>query len=519
MKYLVTGKEMRLLDKNTSNYFKVPEVVLMEQASMCFVWRLCDILKEKIEKKNIRGIVFCGWGNNGADGIAIARLLNQKGVFTEVCKINDVVKEKVATSKSFELQEEIYHAYHFPIQKNVECIRSQDYDFVIDAIFGIGLSRDIIGEAAGFINLINEVKGIKFAVDMPSGVNSDNGHIMGVAVKCDYTITFSYAKVGQYLWPGFDYAGKIFVEQIGITDDSWLENKPSLAYLEKEDLSLLPRRPMHSNKGTFGKLLVIAGSSDIAGAAILTVKSAYRCGVGLVKLLTHENNRLAVQKAIPEVLLSTYKESICKESLINDMKWADAIVIGPGLGQSELAHELVEIVRISVKRPVVWDADALNVLSSNTELLFSSNADYVITPHLKEFSRLINNDSIHWIQNHLIEAANDFAKNHNLICVLKDFHTVTSNSQGISFLNLSGNNGMATGGSGDVLTGIIGALLAQGLSSMEASSFGVYIHGLAGDFAREKMGVHSIMASDIIEGLESVWKGIDDAKHESLCRD
>lgn len=511
MKYLVTGKEMKLLDKNTSSYFQVPELVLMEQAAMCFVWRLCDILKETIENKNAKGIVFCGLGNNGADGLAIARLLNEKGIYTEVCKTNEVFTIQGSTSDSFQVQEKIYAAYNYPVQNQISVILNTKYDFVIDAVFGIGLSRPLNEEYAKIIQCINDTNGMKFAVDMPSGVNADNGQVMGAAVKCDYTITFSYGKLGQYVWPGSEYSGNVFVENMGITEASWLDMRPEMAYLESSDLGLLPKRPAHSNKGTFGKLLVIAGSLDMAGAAVFTAKAAYRCGVGLVKVFTHKENRVILQKSVPEALVSTYGDSINKKQLITDIEWADAIVIGPGIGQSSIAHELVEIVRSSSSVPVVWDADGLNILSQNTESLLLPHAKYIMTPHIGEFSRLINK-SVFWIQNHLIESAREFASTYGVVCVLKDFHTVCANFQGINYLNLSGNNGMATGGSGDVLAGIIGALLLQGLNEIEASAFGVYIHGLTGDYVREKMGTHSMMASDIIDALKEVWKGIDYAE-------
>lgn len=502
---------MKLLDQNTSGYFKVPELVLMEQAAMHFVWRLCDVLKETIENRNVKGLVFCGLGNNGADGLAIARLLNERGICAEVCKINDFLKEKGATSASYQIQEDIYQVYKYPTQNNIEQILATDYTFVIDAVFGIGLCRNLNEEYTKIVELINQTKGVKFAVDMPSGINADNGQVMGMAVQCDHTITFSFGKNGQFLWPGCDYAGKTHVVDMGITKASWLDKKPSMAYLEKQDLSRFPKRPAHSNKGTFGKLLVIAGSANMAGAAIFAAKAAYRCGVGLVKIFTQEENRTIIQEAIPEAILSIYGNSLKKEQLIEDINWADAIVIGPGLGKSKTAKETVRLVQQSASVPVVWDADAINILAEEPESLLLPHTEYIMTPHLGEFSRLTNN-SVSWIQKHLVESSIDFARTYDVICVLKDFRTVTANPYGLSFLNLSGNNGMATGGSGDVLAGIIGALLAQGQKGMEASSFGVFIHGLAGDYAREKMGTHSIMASDIIDALKDVWKGIDYAE-------
>ncbi|MBQ2902198.1 MAG: NAD(P)H-hydrate dehydratase [Agathobacter sp.] len=512
MKYLVTGKEMKLLDQNTSNYFKVPELVLMEQAAMHFVWRLCDVFKETIKKENPKGIVFCGTGNNGADGFAIARLLNQKGIYTEACEVNVLLKEKSDTSVSNQMQKEIYQAHRYPIIEGFKPEGfDEEYDFIIDAIFGIGLSRPLNQAYMGLIEMINHIKGMKIAVDIPSGINADDGQIMGAVLKCDHTITFSFGKLGQYLWPGCEYAGTVHVVDMGITEASWLERKPSMASLEKADLSFLPKRPAHSNKGTFGKLLVIAGSVNMAGAAIFVAKAAYRCGVGLVKVFTREENRGIIQETLPEALVSTYTEALKEEQLIAEINWADAVVVGPGIGMSKNAKELVRIVQMAASVPVVWDADALNILAEKPESLLLPHTEYIMTPHLGEFSRLTNN-SVAWIQNHLVDSAIDFARTYDVLCVLKDFRTVVANPYGLSYLNLAGNNGMATGGSGDVLAGIIGALLAQGQKGIDAAAFGTFIHGLAGDYAREKMGTHSMMASDIIESLKDVWKGIDYAE-------
>ena len=509
MRYLVTGKEMKLLDQNTSSHYKIPELVLMEQAAMHFVWELCTVLSSQSPRK---GIVFCGLGNNGADGIAIARLLIERGIPTHICKIKDFLNEKSQASASFQVQESIYDAYKYPVIGSLDEIQNENYDFVIDAVFGIGLSRNLNDEYIALLDKINYLNGIKIAVDMPSGINSDNGQIMGNAVKCDYTITFSFEKMGQYLWPGCEYAGKTYVVDMGITQKSWLDKKPNYAYLEDKDLSKLPKRVDHSNKGIYGKLLVIAGSKEMAGAAIFCAKAAYRSGVGLVKVFTHEDNRTIIQAAVPESIVATYGNKLNKEELIEHLKWADALVVGPGLGQSSIAKDIVKLVHRTVSVPVVWDADALNIFAQDINQLLLPHTEYIVTPHIGEFSRLTEN-TVNWIQNHLIESAIDFARTYDLICVLKDFHTFTAVPFGLSYLNLTGNNGMATAGSGDVLAGIIGALLAQGVRGDNAASIGVYLHGLAGDKAKGKNSAHALIASDIIEALQEVWKGTENAEY------
>lgn len=505
MRYIVSGKEMRLLDQNTSGFYKVPELVLMEQAALAFVKELSSLLESFVGK---RGIVFCGAGNNGADGMAIARLLQERGADMHICRIIDVWRLSATTSSSYQTQAAICESYGYKQITDIQQLKNQNFDFVIDAVFGIGLSRELDENYQEIFSTINNISGIKIAVDMPSGIHSDNGQIMGTAIKCDYTITFSYGKCGQYLWPGCEYAGRTIVSDIGITNRSWLERKPSLGALEQADLYYLPKRPQHSNKGTFGKLLIIAGSSNMAGAAILSARAAYRSGVGLVKVMTPEENREIIQKSLPEAILSTYANIIDETSVIQDIKWSDAIVIGPGIGTGELAKTLVAMVRKYAEVPVLLDADALNIIAQDTNTLLLPHTETVVTPHLGEFSRLSGN-SVEWTQSHLIESALDFARTYDVICVLKDFRTITGVPYGMSYINMSGNNGMATAGSGDVLSGIIGAFLAQGMRAEEASAYGVYIHGLAGDIAAKSMGTHGVTASDIVDGIKEVWNKLE----------
>ncbi len=495
---------MKLLDQNTINCFHIPEMVLMEQAAFVFVWELSNILKNNAHK----GIVFCGTGNNGADGMAIARLLNERGIQTDICKTKDLWKLTAETSESYKLQEKICSSYEFTFVDTIEQIYNSEYDFVIDAVFGIGLSRNLGDEYLQIVDTINNISALKIAVDMPSGINSDNGQIMEKAVKCDYTITFSFAKHGQLLWPGNEYAGKTIVADMGITARSWLDKKPSMAYLEECDLYSLPQRPVHSNKGTFGKLLIIAGSINMAGAAILAARAAYSNGVGLVKVFTNEANRFIIQTSVPEAIVSTYDRVLNDNVLIDELKWADAVVVGPGIGTDSIAKQIVQVVRRNAAIPVVYDADALNLIAEDINSLLLPHTECIVTPHLGEFSRLTGN-AVSWIQKNLIDSALDFARTYDVICVLKDFHTVIANPYGLNYLNLSGNNGMATAGSGDVLTGIIGAFLAQGFKGIDAASYGTFVHGMAGDIAQNNMGTYGVTASDIIWGIKEVWNKVE----------
>lgn len=493
MHYLVSGKEMKLLDQNTSQFFHVPELVLMEQAAMAFVRKLL-LLKKEFHT----ALILCGSGNNGGDGLAIARLLHQEGISVTLFPAGELAGHR--TSSSYEVQKAICQAYQIP-EVN-ELSETQSYDVVIDALFGTGLSREVTGTLAEELSEINRMSGWKVAVDIASGISSDTGALLGTAFLAEDTITFSYGKVGQYLWPGSDYCGNIHIVPMGITDESMLGTLPKIMTLDRADLKKLPERKPHSNKGTYGKLLVIAGSVNMAGAACFCTKAAYCMGSGLVRVFTPEANRIILQTKVPEAVLITYGESF-EEELLLQLQWADAIVLGPGIGTDASASAITRLVIKNSNVPVVVDADALNILSKDCSLLKEAHAELIVTPHLGEMSRLTQK-SVSKLQEDLVSAAETFAQTYQTVCVLKDFHTVSAAPDQTICLNLSGNNGMATAGSGDVLSGILGSLLAQGLTPKEAAFLGVYVHGLAGDAAREKCGVRGLLASDIIEGLKEV---------------
>lgn len=494
MKYLVTGKEMKLLDQNTTDAFSVPTQVLMEQAAMAFVQKLFSI--DRAWKKVL---ILCGNGNNGADGVAVARLLNQEGTETAVCRIGEG-----NDSELMKLQTAIYQSYHFP-EVSWDNVDFAAYDCVVDAIFGIGLSRPIRGIAEQVIGRANEADAYRVALDMPSGISADSGEVLGSAFRADATITFSFGKIGQYLWPGNEFCGNVIVAPMGITQDSWLERKPRFATLEQEDLNLLPRRIAHSNKGTYGKLLIVAGSIDMAGNAALCAKAAYRMGVGIVKIFTPAENRQALFSLVPEAILSTYDKSVDEKKLIEDLKWADALVIGPGIGTGAAGSKMLEVLLENSSVPMLLDADALNIMAQNTERFLLPHTDMVITPHLGEMARLTG-DAVSYIQNNLTEVAENFANQYDLVCVLKDFRTVTAVPYGLTYINTSGNHGMATAGSGDVLSGVIGSLLAQGMCAKDSAPLGVFVHGLAGDICLQRQSAASVMAGDLADAICEIAK-------------
>lgn len=493
MRYIVNSREMKNYDNNTIETYHVPSVVLMERAALAFVEALYE---KKIDLEYV--LVVCGNGNNGGDGYAIARLLMLKGIRVDVVRAETSAKE----TEGCQLQRQIWESYGNVVHDKIAELNV--YTVVIDAVFGVGLSRNIEGSYADILTRMNECTGVKLAVDIPSGISSDNGAVLGTAFRADVTITFAFEKIGSVLWPGNEYAGEIIIKDIGIDERSFLEKKPSVCAMEDSDLAMLPIRKSHSNKGSYGKVLIIAGSVGMAGAAYLSAKAAYCSGSGLVRILTPEENRTVLQSQLPEAIVTVYNAKKPEmNQMIDAIGWADVIVCGPGIGTLDVANNIVKCVLKNASVPVVFDADALNVIAEDVNILLRPHTELVVTPHLGEMSRLCG-DAVAYIQNHLLEVAEEFARQYNVICVLKDEHTVTSVPYHQTYLNMSGNAGMATAGSGDVLSGIIGSLIAQGLPADEAAPLGVYLHGKAGDVMQERYSKRGLMASDLCEGLRLV---------------
>lgn len=519
MKYLVRKGEMKQYDTNTQEVFGIPSLVLIERAALAAV--------EELERdglpKGSRVLLVCGTGNNGADGLVMARLLHLKGYAVQILTVGNRTKATPENKKELEIAAnygiETVTAEKFLDQfwrqnsdragERDACLRDI-YDVVVDAVFGVGLSRRIEGVYGQLLTCLNELTGKKMAVDIPSGIDADDGSILGVAFRADLTVTFSYEKIGMRLFPGQSYCGEIVCRSVGIDDCSFLVQTgrgraPLTAACTLEDLVQIPARRPHTNKGSYGKVLVIAGSVNMAGAALFSAKAAYLSGCGLVRILTPEENRTVIQGTLPEAVLTTYHSKKPEmDAVIAALQWADVIVCGPGLGTGDAAQRLVQAVLKNAAVPVILDADALNIISEEPDILRKPHTDLIITPHLGEMARL-QNVTVSYIQDHLVESAQEFARTYNLICVLKDARTITAVPYGRTYVNLSGNNGMATGGSGDVLTGVIAGLVAQGEEPELAAPLGVYIHGLAGDEASKTYGCYSLMAQMILEKLPDVF--------------
>ncbi|OCG26052.1 hypothetical protein A9G11_01635 [Gilliamella sp. wkB108] len=491
MQYLVTSSEMKHFDTQTSQTIGLPSLVLMERAALAVVEQL------KKGQFNLHKVaVVCGYGNNGGDGIAIARLLKLQHINVIIYLVGD------PNLASPETRQQINIAQHYNITTITQSPKTLvNYTTIVDALFGIGLNRNITGDLLQIIKLINQSNADILAVDIPSGICADTGKILGAAVKAKQTVTFAYQKIGFTLYPGHEFAGEIIIADIGI----YADKKPEHYTYNHHDLArLLPDRQNYSNKGSFGKVLVIAGSQNMCGAAYLSAKAAYKVGAGLVRIYTPECNRDVLLSQLPEVLLTPYiPNQIDSDQLKQLINWASVIVIGPGMGISTDTHKILSCVLASANIPIIIDADALNTLANDIDLLKQAHTTIIITPHLGEMARLTL-QSIDTIKNNLVATAKAFAEKNQVICVLKDAKTIVATPQKPTYINQSGNNGMATGGTGDVLTGIIAGLIAQHLPATQAAPVSVYLHGLIGDAVAKKLGKHSMLASDIIDGISDI---------------
>lgn len=508
MEYLVTTQEMQNLDRATIDQVGIGALVLMERAAMAACEEI--LCRYKGKKKNQRVLILAGCGNNGADGLALARMLSEEGFEVQVV----ICGNRNKATDQWKTQYKILK--HFPVETGCKTILSE-YDILVDALFGVGLSREISGEYADIVHAFNGAVGFKVALDIPSGVHADNGRIMGCATRVDLTVCFAFPKRGLLFYPGCEYAGELVVRNIGIGEAA-MESKPQMFRYTESVKELMPLRDEAGNKGTFGKALIAAGSRNMAGAAVLAAKACYRVGTGMVKVLTEECNREILQTAIPESLfvptvnagdvqanLPLYDENV----MLFD--WPDVLAIGPGLGTDEQAYVLVSTFLKKSVLPLVMDADALNLLAAHKELMEevmkqgAAGRCLILTPHVGELSRLTGK-SIKEIKEDPVKIAMELAKRLRCIIVSKDARTlVCCEGEGIC-MNTTGNSGMSTAGSGDVLTGIITGLLALGMSGFEAASTGVYLHGLAGDYAAKRLGKNGLLAGDIALAIADVLR-------------
>lgn len=493
--YLVTAAEMQRYDKQTIERIGIPAMVLMERAALETLHYIQTHFSEG------SALILAGVGNNGGDGLALARLLLERGWQVEIWCVGNQKKASAQWQEQYHILENGMFFGEDTLFSSIP--RQEEYTIMIDALFGVGLSREITGEWKEAVSLFNRIKGYKIALDLPSGIHADTGSVLGTAVRADATVTYGFAKRGLFLFPGREYAGKTQTADIGITERSFFGTIPEVFTYAVSPGELLPERTEDGNKGTFGKVLVVAGSVNMAGAAILASRAAYRAGAGMVKVITPEENRVILQTAVPEALFGT------EQSLQDGMEWADVFVAGPGLGRGEMAQYCLERVIAYGKKPLVLDADGLNLLAKapalqeKLALQGREGRKLILTPHVGELARLTGSPISETKQN-LLQQGKQLAEKLHAVVVAKDAATFVCGEEQSSYLNCCGNSGMATAGSGDVLAGITGTLLAQTEDAFETALTAVYLHGKAGELASERKGKHGCMAGDIAEALGSL---------------
>ena len=510
--YLVTAAEMKRYDANTIEKLHMPALLLMERAALVTV----EEIQRLYGSTPCKVLVLAGCGNNGGDGLAVGRLLMLQGYeVTYVIPMEDFYDRCTEETRC---QIDILQGYQVQIFSMKE---EGEYDIVVDALLGIGLSKPVEGRLREAVEWIGRSNAIVCSVDIPSGVHADTGEVMGCGVWADLTVTYGFRKIGQMLYPGVLYQGKLVCRQMGIDEHSFFEKPPHWYTYHGREYGMLPARPADGNKGSFGKVLVVAGNEEIAGAAMLAAKSVFRTGAGMVKVVTAEKNRTALQQFLPETMLLTYtEEDIDREreqfmtSLRKAETWADCILVGPGIGMEQTALRLLRFCIMESDLPLVIDADGLNLLAQNKELQTAladkkaQDRPVILTPHLREFARLYGCTTAQ-AKTHLTEYPRQLSEKLHCTVVCKDARTIVEQwEERQGYLNTTGNSGMATAGSGDVLAGMVTGLLAQGVTGMDAAVSGVYLHGLAGDLAAEQKTETSMMATDIIDWIgEAIRRG------------
>ena len=506
---LVTASEMNEIDRKAAEIFEISHLDLMENAGK----GLSEVvLKNYPDTKRIA--IFCGKGNNGGDGLVAARYLSAKAnvaVFL-LCRRDEISGDARANldkykGKLFEITTEE------EFKKTISVAAKAD--ILVDAILGTGLKAELTGQYRRVVEGINSLGKKVVSVDIPSGISSDTGQVLGAAVRADLTITFGIPKVGLYLFPGIEYAGKVEVIDIGLPEALTSGEGIKNGIIDRSDIApLFPKRQKDTHKGSYGHLLVVAGSRGKTGAAEMVSMSALRSGTGLVTLAVPKNLQPIFEMKLVEVMTEPLSEgerwSIGEYALGEVLSLAEgksAVAIGPGIVPTPAATMVMAGLIKELYQPVVIDAGGIDAIISNPEVLKKAKGQRVITPHPGEMGRLLGIPSRD-VQADRVGIASRFAVENNVCVVLKGAHTVIAVPEGRAYINTTGNPGMATAGSGDVLTGMIGGLLAQGFKPELAAIAAVYLHGLAGDLLRNEMGEYGIIATDLIEKIPFAIKSV-----------
>ena len=491
---ILSAEQIREWDQYTIQHEPISSIELMERAAgECMGW-----FEENGFLKN-RFIIFCGKGNNGGDGLAIARMLSQKD-----CPVSVYILEfgHLGTS-DFQINLERLHQYAGVgikyIQTEEQFPSFDEKEIIVDALFGSGLNRPLEGVTAKLVEHINNSGCKIISIDVPSGLPVDHPAKGSAVIRADHTLTFQISKLTFLLPENASFAGEVHILDIGLHPDFYHSVETNYELIDREIISALYKpRNRFAHKGNFGHALIIAGSYGKMGAAALCTRSCLRSGAGLTTAHIPKCGFEIMQTSAPEAMVITDFNSSILTKIGEDLQKFDSIGMGPGIGTASETKKFLHEIFNDYKNPIVLDADALNIISSDKELLKRVPANSIITPHPKEFERLFGKSENNFDR---LELSRQKAKELNLVIVLKGHHTIIATPGGKVYFNSTGNAGMAKGGSGDVLTGILTALVGQYHDTVESAILGVYLHGLAGDLAAEKFSMEAMIAGDIVESL------------------
>lgn len=515
---VLTNEQMKWIDQQTIETYGIPGLLLMERASLA----VFDAGMQCMKANDLdQVLIICGPGNNGGDGLAAARHFDAAGVTTVLLLTADpdslqgdaLLNYQMLNNRSIQ----IFHC----LKDLKSCLDSKMNDtLIIDALFGTGLARTVTGTFFKVIEWINAQRCQVLSVDIPSGIHGNTGSVLGQSVCATKTIAFHLPKIGNVTYPGAAFNGQLTVVPIGIPRELDNSSPGAARIVESREIArILPERRPDAHKGSFGTLLIIGGVEGYTGAGILAAKAAQVSGTGLVKTAIRRNLNQIFENNLLEAVtlpLDDDENGISEEGfqkLTDECKTAAAVIAGPGWGRSPDWIPFLKVMMEELKTPLVLDADGLNLTASHMEWLVNRSAPTVITPHPGEMARLTGN-SIEEINNNRLETALEAAQKWKVIVVLKGAGTIIACPEGKAVINTTGNAGMAKAGSGDVLAGIIGSLLAQGMDPYDASVAGCWIHGRAGDKGAEEAGQVSLTAGDIIRHLPKTFFELTSMENE-----
>jgi len=514
-----TAAQMRELDRTTIEDYGIPGVVLMEAAGRGVVEVILDSLDERAgrDPTGLRVVILCGSGNNGGDGFVVARHLVSQGCHVLVYLVAERAKIGGDALTNLQILERI-GVKPIPLQTEDDLERAESTlvhaAVIVDALLGTGLSSDVRGQYRSVLERANRATALKVAVDIPSGLNADSGAVMGVAFDADHTVTFGLPKVGLVTHPGVERVGKLHVVDIGIPGGATADKEFAAELLEPAMIGRwLLHRPRWGHKGTYGHLLVIAGSPGKTGAAVLCGEASLRCGVGLVTVASPAPAMQAMESKTREVMLAPL---VPDGAAVDDsdavfghlgrlLQGKHAVAIGPGIPRGPGVQAFICRLIREATVPIVVDADGLNELAGGLECLAQATVPVLLTPHPGEMSRLTGK-TVDEIQSDRLGAGSSFAQSRGVYLALKGDRTIIAAPDGRCYINPTGNSGMGSGGTGDVLTGMVGGFLAQGHDPLDSLSLGVFVHGMAGDLAAERSGQRGLLASDLLAEMGRVLK-------------